>query len=129
MNYLTREARREAVTDDQLNDLIIDCIQDIKGKDIVKLDLRHLEDAPADYFIICTGDSSTQIKAIGDRVASRVRDETGLKTYHVEGNQHGRWVLLDFYQTLVHVFYHETREFYDLEDLWSDAKTTEYENI
>ena len=129
MNYLTREARREAVTDDQLNDLIIDCIQDIKGKDIVKLDLRHLEDAPADYFIICTGDSSTQIKAIGDRVASRVRDETGLKPYHVEGNQHGRWVLLDFYQTLVHVFYHETREFYDLEDLWSDAKTTEYENI
>lgn len=129
LNYLTREARREAVTDEQLNDLIIDCIQDIKGKDIVKLDLRHLEDAPADYFIICTGDSSTQIKAIGDRVVSRVRDETGLKPYHVEGKQHGRWVLLDFYQTLVHVFYHETREFYDLEDLWSDAKTTEYENI
>ncbi len=129
MNYLTREARREAVTDERLNDLIIDCIQDIKGKDIIKLDLRKLEDAPADYFIICNGDSSTQIKAIGNRISTRIQEEANLKPYHVEGKQHGRWVLLDYYQTLVHVFHPETREFYDLEDLWSDAETTTYENL
>ena len=129
LNYLTREARREAVTDERLNDLIIDCIQDIKGKDIIKLDLRKLEDAPADYFIICTGDSSTQIKAIGNRIAQRVEAEAHLKPYHVEGKEFGRWVLLDYYQTLVHVFHQEARDFFDLEDLWSDAETTTYENI
>lgn len=129
LNYLTREARRSAVTDEGLNDLIIDSIQDIKGKDIVKLDLRQLEDAPADYFIICTGDSSTQIRAIGQRVEARVKEELGLKPYHVEGKQNGRWVLLDYYGTLVHVFHPETRAFYDLEDLWSDAGSTSYENL
>ncbi len=129
MNYLTREARRETVTDERLNDLIIDCIQDIKGKDIIKLDLRKLADAPADYFILCNGDSSTQIKAIGNRISERILEEVNMKPYHVEGKQFGRWVLLDYYQTLVHVFHPESREFYDLEDLWSDAETTTYENL
>ena len=109
MNYLSREARREAVSDEQLNDLIIDCIQDIKGKNIVKLDLRQLKEAPADFFIICEGDSNTQIRA--------------------EGKDFGRWVLLDYYNTLVHVFHPEARAYYDLEDLWSDAQVTSYENL
>lgn len=129
MNYLSREARREAVTDEQLNDLIIDCIQDIKGKNIVKLDLRKLKEAPADFFIICEGDSNTQIRAIGDRIEQRVRDEANLKAYHVEGKDFGRWVLLDYYNTLVHVFHPEARAYYDLEDLWSDAQETTYQNL
>ncbi|MCO6485959.1 MAG: ribosome silencing factor [Saprospiraceae bacterium] len=129
MKSLTREARRAVVSDDQLNDLIIDCIQDIKGKNIVKLDLRALEEAPADYFVICEGDSNTQIRAIGDRIHQRVLEETGLKPYHIEGKEFGRWVLLDYYNTLVHVFHPEARAFYDLEDLWSDARVTAYENL
>ncbi len=129
MNYLSREARREAVSDEQLNDLIIDCIQDIKGKNIVKLDLRQLKEAPADFFIICEGDSNTQIRAIGDRIEQRVRDEAHLKAYHVEGKDFGRWVLLDYYNTLVHVFHPEARAYYDLEDLWSDAQATSYQNL
>ena len=129
MDYLTREARRKAVTDEQLNDLIIDSIQDIKGQHIVKLDLREVEDAPADYYIICEGESSTQIRGISNRVLERVREEAALKPYHVEGKQHGRWVLVDYYQTLVHIFHKETRAFYDLEDLWSDAKVTSYDNL
>lgn len=129
LNPLTREARREAISDEQLNDLIIDCIRDIKGKNIVKLDLQHLTEAPADFFIVCEGDSNTQIRAIGDRIEQRVREETGLKPYHVEGKEFGRWVLMDYYNTLVHIFHPEARAYYELEDLWSDARVTEYENL
>jgi len=129
LNSLSRQARRAAVSDEQLNDLIVDCIQDIKGKNIVKLDLRELEEAPADYFILCEGDSNTQIRAIGNRIEERVLAETGMKPYHVEGKDFGRWVLLDYYNTNVHVFHPEARAYYDLEDLWSDARVTTYENL
>lgn len=112
-----------------LNDLIIDSIQDIKGKRIVKLDLRHIEDAPCDFFIICEGDSNTQVKAISDNVAKRVKEEKRLSPVHVEGERHARWICVDFFSTVVHVFYRETRTFYELEDLWSDAIFTEYETL
>ena len=112
-----------------LNDLIIDSIQDIKGKNIVKLDLRHLEDAPADYFIICEGDSSTQVKAISENVHRRIKEESRLNPAHVEGQGHSRWICMDYFDTVVHIFYRETRPFYDLEQLWGDARFTEYENL
>ncbi len=112
-----------------LNDLIIDSIQDIKGKRIVKLDLRHLEDAPADFFVICEGDSNTQVKAISDNICKRVKEEMRLSPVHVEGERHARWICVDFFSTVVHVFYRETRTFYELEDLWSDAIFTEYETL
>lgn len=113
---------------EDLNDLIIDSITDIKGKKIVKLDLRALEDAPTDFFIICEGDSNTQIRAIAENIHQRVKDELKLRPSHLEGLQNARWVCLDFFSTVVHVFYRETRDFYGLEDLWSDARRTEYEN-
>ena len=112
-----------------INDLIIDSIQDIKGKNILKLDLRKLDDAPADYFIICEGDSNTQVKAISDNIYKRLKEELGQRPTHTEGAQNARWVCLDFFDTVVHVFYKETRQFYQLEDLWSDAKITEYANL
>jgi len=115
--------------DQTLNDLIVDAIQDIKGKKIIKLDLRHIDDAPADFFIICEGDSTTQIKAISLNVEKRCRDELGLKSIHVEGMLGAKWVLVDFFNTVLHVFYPETRGFYDLEDLWSDAEVTEYDDV
>ncbi len=112
-----------------LNDFIIDSIQDIKGKNIVKLDLRKLDDAPTDFFIICEGDSTTQVKAIAGNIHKRLKDELGQPPYHVEGVQTARWICLDCFNTVVHVFYREAREFYDIENLWSDAKFTEYENL
>lgn len=108
--------------------LIIDSIQDIKGKNIVQLDMRHLADAPASYFVICEGDSSTQIKAIAGNVERRAKEEAGQKA-HSEGQLGARWVLVDFFDVIVHVFDKETRRYYELEDLWSDAKSTEYKNI
>lgn len=112
-----------------LNDLIIDSIQDIKGKRIVKLDLRHLEDAPADFFIICEGDSNTQVKAIADNVSKRVKEEKRMTPVHIEGERYARWICVDFFSTVVHVFYRETRTFYELEDLWGDAVFTEYDTL
>lgn len=115
---------------DDLNELIIDCITDIKGKHIVKLDLRALEDAPADFFIICDGDSTTQIRSIAEHIHARVKAETGLYPGGgPEGLQNAKWVCLDYITTVVHIFHRETREYYALEDLWSDAKISEYANL
>ena len=112
-----------------ISDLIVDSIQDIKGKNIIKLDLRDLDDAPADFFIICEGDSSTQVGSIADNVVKRLKQEAGMIPSHVEGKNIANWVLVDYFDIIVHCFYPETRRFYDIEDLWSDAKTTEYQNI
>lgn len=115
--------------DDLLNYWIIDAIQDIKGKNIVKLDLRALNDSPADYFIICEGDSSTQVKAISDNIGRKLREKMGLHPNHTEGIDGAKWILVDYFDTVVHVFYPETRAFYEIEELWGDAKITQYENI
>lgn len=111
------------------NDLIIDSIQDIKGQNIVQLDLRHIEDSPTDFFIICDGNSNTQVKAIANNIFKRIREEVNEKPRNLEGMQSGKWVCLDYLSTVVHVFYNETRRFYDLERLWSDAKFTEYDSL
>ncbi len=112
-----------------LNHLIIDAIQDIKGKNIVSIDLRRVHDAPTDFFIVCEGDSSTQVRAIADNITRRLKTEMGISPNHTEGMEGAKWILVDYFQTLIHVFYPETRAFYDIEELWSDAKITTYENI
>ena len=114
---------------DVLTDLIIDSIQDIKGKQIVKLDLRHLDYAPTNFFIICEGESSTQIKAISDNIYRKVKDEMGITPNHTEGLGDAKWILVDYFDIVVHVFYPETRSYYDLENLWSDANRIKYEDL
>ena len=121
--------KKKAANSIDFTDVIIDSIQDIKGKNILKLDLRDLEDGPADYFIICEGDSVTQISSISDNVVKRMKEEFDILPSHVEGKQFSTWVLVDYFDIIVHIFYPETRRFYELEDLWSDAKITEYQNI
>jgi ribosome-associated protein len=114
---------------ENFNDLIIDAIQDIKGQNIVKLDLRKLSDSPADYFIICEGESTTQVRSIAENVARRTKNELKISANHIEGLGSSIWVVVDYFDVVVHVFYKETRDFYDLEDLWSDAEFSEYQNI
>jgi ribosome-associated protein len=121
--------KKPAGNSSELNALIIDAIQDIKGKNIIQLDLRSLDDAPADYFIICEGDSSTQVRAISENIGKKIKDKTGVKPYHTEGIDGAKWILVDFFDTVVHVFYPETRAFYEIEELWGDAKITQFENI
>lgn len=120
---------KENLSINEFNDLIVDSIQDIKGKKVVKLDLRGLDATPTDFFIICEGESNTQVKAIADNIRKRVKEELGLLPSHAEGVQDGIWALLDYFNVMVHVFHPEKRAFYDLENLWSDAAFTEYGSL
>lgn len=113
----------------EIADLIIDCIQDIKGQNIVKMDLREVDEAPSDFFVVCEGSSTTQVSAIANNIEKRLKEEIGMRPSHSEGKRESTWVLVDYFNIVVHVFYPETRKFYEIEDLWSDAKTTEYQNI
>lgn len=113
---------------EQLNHAIVEGIRDKKGKRIVQLDLRKL-DAPADFFIICEGDSNTHVKAITDSIHRKVKEELETAPYHTEGSSNSKWVLMDYFNTVVHVFHPETRDFYELEHLWSDAKVTEFGEV
>lgn len=90
-----------------------------KGYDVKILDLKELTSI-TDYFVICTGDSDTQIKAIADEIDKKLRDEN-IKVWHIEGYESLNWVLLDYVDVVVHIFRKETREFYNLEKLWGDA--------
>lgn len=129
MNRSSEALHQTALSAENLNELIIDSIQDIKGKNIVKLDLRELDDAPTDFFIICEGDSNTQIRAISENVIYKVKDATRIHPSHVEGVKNARWVCVDYFNIVVHIFHPEARSFYELDELWSDARITEYGNL
>ena len=98
---------------------------DLKAKDVTLLDLTQISDA-TDYFVIASGSSDTHVRAIAEHVLEELRKE-GIRAHHVEGLQQGRWVLLDYVDFVVHVFHPVLREFYQLERLWSDAKTVAIE--
>lgn len=120
---------RAQVSTEELNDLIIDSIRDIKGKNIVKLDLRRLDDAPTDFFVICEGDSVTQIKAISENISMRLKTEGNTRANHIEGGSGAAWICMDYFDVVIHIFHPEKREFYQLESLWSDALVTEYASL
>jgi len=88
-----------------------------------------LKDAPTDFFIICEGDSTTQVRGIAGNIERRLKDELKLHPGHVEGTEHAKWVCMDYFDAIVHIFYPETRRYYDLEQLWGDAERTVYESI
>ena len=97
-----------------------------KGYNVLILDLRNLASF-ADYFVICSADSDTQVKAIADEVDKSLRDE-GIKCWHREGYNALTWVLLDYVDVVVHIFKNESRQFYNIEKLWGDAPTVEVED-
>ena len=99
-----------------------------KGKAPVSLDLTEIENSVCKYFIICHGDSNTQVDAIADSVIETVREETGEKVWHKEGLNNATWVLLDYSDVVVHIFQKEYRDLYKLEELWADAKLTRYDD-
>ncbi len=92
-----------------------------KAEDILILDLRELSDI-TDWFVICSGDADVQVRAIADQILESLRTE-GAKEWHVEGYAHGRWILIDYVEVVVHIFLQEVRGYYGLEDLWGDAPT------
>jgi ribosome-associated protein len=113
----------------QLCDTIVEGMQENKANDIVVLDLRHIENSVCDFFVICSGDSSTQVDGISSSVQRHTRKELSEKPWNTEGKTNSEWVLLDYVSVVAHVFYKETREFYDLEELWADAIRTDIPNL
>jgi ribosome-associated protein len=111
-----------------LVDYIVEGIQERKGKRITVVDLSKLE-AVCRYFVICEGTSNTQILAITDSIKEYVRDHTGSKPFATDGIQNALWIAMDYGDVMVHVFERETRQFYNLEHLWYDAKLTEIPDL
>lgn len=107
---------------------IIKAIQDKKGENIVSLDLRKIHEAVADFFVICEASTNTQVKAIADSVEYLVKETLGEAPYRHEGQQSAQWILIDYVNVVVHVMQPETRRFYKLEEMWSDAPMTSYES-
>lgn len=112
---------------DELISLIVQGIEDIKGQNISLLDLRNIENTVCDYFIICNGNSNTQVNAIANSVQKNVSKNIREKPYQIEGVENAEWILMDYVNVVVHVFQKHKREYYDIDNLWGDAKITEIE--
>jgi ribosome-associated protein len=105
---------------------IIRAIQEKKGENIVSLDLRKIQEAVADFFIVCEANNQPQIKAIAEFVDEKVKNLCGENPYHNEGKGNLQWVLIDYVNVVVHIMMPETRKFYKLEEMWSDAVLDEH---
>jgi len=110
---------------DQLIAQIISGIEEVKGLDTILLDLRTLDNTVCDYFLVCSGTSNTHVAAIVNSIQKIVSKSLKEKPYHTEGKENAEWVLMDYINVVVHVFQRSTREFYNIEELWGDAETTE----
>lgn len=108
---------------------IAEGIQERKGRDIVVADLTATDNTVCKYFVICQGNTPTQVAAIADSVSDYVRINAGVKPTAVEGLRNARWVAMDYSDVLVHIFVPEDRAFYNLENLWADAQLTEIPNL
>jgi len=107
---------------------IIEAIKDKKGEDIISLDLRKIHEAVADFFVVCSADNTTQLKAIIDSIEDRMLTVCGERPYKQEGVKNSQWVLIDYVDIVVHVMHTQSRNFYKLEELWNDAVATHHDD-
>jgi ribosome-associated protein len=105
---------------------ILEGIRTVKGHEIVLMDLRKITQSVCDYFVVCTGDSSTQLDALYDSIVEKVAELVGEKPLYSEGRNNKEWIIVDYENVVVHIFHREVRSRYNLEDLWGDAQISEY---
>lgn len=115
---------KKRVSADDLIAVILKAVDDVKAINIEILDLREIENTVCDYFIICTGTSNTHVNAISGMIQKQAGKICKEKPWHVEGEGNAEWILLDYVNVVIHVFQKHTREYYDIESLWGDAKIT-----
>jgi ribosome-associated protein len=108
---------------------IVEGMQENKARNIVVMDLRHLNSAVCDFFVICSGDSSTHVDGISNAISRYTRKTLQEKPWHIEGKNNSEWILLDYIDVVAHVFYKDARGFYQIEDLWADAIRTDIPNL
>lgn len=109
-----------------LIDAIIEGVRRKKGEGIIDMDLVKLNNTQCNHFIICHGNSNTQVEAIAQSIEDTVEELTGENVWHTDGYRNAQWILLDYSDVMVHVFQKDTRSLYDLESLWADAQIKTY---
>lgn len=107
---------------------VVAAMQDKKAKNIVSLDLRQVADSITQYFVICHAPSTTQVNAIYGNVLELVQKNCGLKPFHREGYENSEWILIDYFDVVVHIFREDIRNFFKLEELWADALPKKHES-
>lgn len=112
------------MTSEQLSKVISKGMSEKKAADILVMDLRSIKDVVTDFFVICSGNSDTQIDAISKSIEEEVSKAGESPAWKVEGKSNGQWIVMDYVNVVAHIFLSEKREFYGLEELWGDAKTT-----
>ncbi len=112
----------ESLSAEEKGRLVVEAIQAKKGHQIVTIDLSKVEHSMCERFIICHGESTTQVGAIAHSIEKELKEKAGIRPHHVEGLQNSQWILIDLFDVLVHVFLEEYRSFYRLEELWADGK-------
>jgi len=123
---MVKENRKNLST--YLSEIAVHGMQEKKGNDIVRLDLRHLSSAVSDYFVVCNADSGTQVKAIADSVEEEIYKQIKTEPWRKEGLENADWIILDYLDVVIHIFRTEKRDFYGIEELWGDAETTIYKS-
>lgn len=113
----------------EISSVATEAIQEKKGSKITVLDLENIETAPAFKFIVCQGRSTSQVSAIADAIRDELREKLGIKPYNYDGYRNSQWIVLDYGNLFIHVFLPEFREFYNLEELWSDAGRTDIPDL
>jgi ribosome-associated protein len=129
LNVLTHRKKKTATRltkSSKIIKTIIAAIQEKKGENIISLDLRKINEAVADFFIIAEASNQPQIRAIAENVEQKVKEKCEENPYHHEGLKNLQWVLIDYVNVVVHVMLKDTRGFYKLEDMWSDAVSTDH---
>ena len=120
---------KKNISSEALKEAIVKGMQEVKANDIVCIDLRGIESAVTDFFVICHGNSSTQVEAISKSVTETTLNDLKQKPWHQEGKTNAEWILLDFVDVVAHIFYADAREFYNIEGLWADAPIENIEDI
>lgn len=121
--------QKKKAASDKVIECIVKGIQEKKGKEILSIDLSKLDNAVCRYFIICHGDSNTQVNAIAQSIEKMMQENLHEKAWHSQGYENAQWILLDYFDYMVHIFQKDTREFYNLESLWADGQIEHFNEI
>ncbi|MDE5420820.1 ribosome silencing factor [Ancylomarina sp. DW003] len=116
--------KKTELSPEKLVDTIIEALKALKAVEIVSVDLKNVSGAVCKYFVICNGTSNTHVSSLADNVQNETLEKLKEKVWKKEGHQNAQWILLDYANVVVHIFQKEYRDFYQLEQLWADAKIT-----
>jgi len=122
------QKKNGTVPSEEIKDLVVKGMLEKKARKVRVLDLREIKNAIADYFVICSGTSGTQIEAIADSLEEEVFNNSGQHPWQKEGKQFKEWILVDYVDVVAHVFNQAKRDFYAIEELWGDANIVDVEN-